>query len=195
MNKLTRIMTDSRAHSKSRIRLVDVMLKESSLPRGGNALELGCGAGFASAHLAEDYGLTVVGTDAEADRIETAKRKNLDIANLSFLVADATDLPFDNASFDLVLSQNVFHHISDWRLAAEEVARVIRDSGQFLFSDITGPGSLMRLFSRVEKDHGFHYANDLMSLLDNRGLKVTKRTESEGRLQREFAILFGKGQE
>jgi ubiquinone/menaquinone biosynthesis C-methylase UbiE len=195
MNRVTRMLTDTRAHAKSKIRVVDEMLGDSPPLRGGTALELGCGAGFASAHLAEKYGLTVVGTDAEDNSIRTAKRKNQDIEHLSFQVADATALPFDGASFDLVLSQNVFHHITDWKSAAEEVARVIRDGGLFLFSDISGPGSLMRLFSRVDKGHGFHHADELVSLLDNLGLKVKNRTKSEGRPQREFAILFGKAKE
>jgi ubiquinone/menaquinone biosynthesis C-methylase UbiE len=183
---------NSRVHARARIRLVEDLLEGAALPRGGIALELGCGAGFSSAHIARQYRISVVGTDAEADRVETARRKNSGVDRLSFLVAAATALPFEDASFYLVLSQNVFHHIPDWQAAAEEVARVIRPGGLFLFSDISGPGTLMRLFSRLEKDHGFHETNELLSLMGNRGLKAIKREDPGGRFQKEFAILFLK---
>lgn len=192
MNKIAVIMMNSRLHARSRIRLVDSMLEKYPLPQGGTALELGCGAGFASAHLARDYKLVVVGTDAEADRIETAKRKNEGIERLSFLLADATALPFRDGTFDLVLAQNVFHHIPDWRAAAEEVARVTEPGGAFLFSDITGPGTLMKLFSRLEKDHGFHDIEDLVSLLDSSGLTPKKRVQPSGGIHKEFSILFAR---
>ncbi len=185
---------NSRVHARSRIRLVDELLEGAALPRGGTALEVGCGAGFSSAHIARQYSISVVGTDTEADRVETAKRKSSDVDRLSFLVADATVLPFEDASFDLVLSQNVFHHIPDWQAAAEEVTRVTRPGGLFLFSDISGPGTLMRLFSRLEKDHGFHEADELISLVGNRGLKAIKSREPEARFQKEFAILFLKNE-
>ncbi|MBU4337872.1 MAG: class I SAM-dependent methyltransferase [Actinobacteria bacterium] len=192
MNKVARIFMNSRAHARSRIKLIDSLLEDAALYQGGTALEIGCGAGFSSAHIARQYRISVVGTDAEADRVETARRKNSEVDRLSFLVADATALPFEDAAFDLVLSQNVFHHIPDWQAAAEEVARVIRPRGMFLFSDISGPGTLMRLFSRLEKDHGFHEADVLISLLNGRGLKVIRRLEPEGSFQKEFAILFLK---
>lgn len=192
MNRFARIMMNSRVHARSRIRLVDNILADCPVPQGGTALELGCGAGFASAHLASKYRLRVVGTDAEADRIETAKQLNDDMEQLSFLVADATALPFEDGSFDLVLAQNVFHHIPDWRAAAEEVTRVTSPCGAFWFSDITGPGALMRLFSRLDKDHGFHDIDDLVSLMDSRGFKVRKRVGPSGRVHKEFAILFAR---
>lgn len=191
MNRVSCVFISSRAHARSKIRLVDDLLENAVLPGGGTALEIGCGAGFVSAHIATEYRISTVGTDAEADRVETARRKNGEVDRLSFLLADATALPFEDASFDLVLSQNVFHHIPDWRTAAEEVARVTRPGGLFLFSDISGPGTLMRLFSRLEKDHGFHEADNLVSLVGSRGLKSIKRMEPEGRLHKEeLAILF-----
>ena len=192
MNRIARILMNSRVHARSRIQLVENLLKDTELPQGGKALEVGCGAGFSSVHIAEQYGISVVGTDVEADRVETARRKNSGVDRLSFLVANATALPFEDAAFDMVLSQNVFHHIPDWRADAEEVVRVLRPGGLFLFSDISGPGTLMRWFSRLEKDHGFHEVNKLISLVGDCGLKAMKRMEPEGRFQKEFAILFLK---
>jgi ubiquinone/menaquinone biosynthesis C-methylase UbiE len=192
MNAFARIMMNSRVHARSRIRLIDGMLESVSLPRDGVALELGCGAGFSSAHLASRYGMRVSGTDVDKGNVETAVRKNVGVENLHFLVSDATALPFDDASFDLVLAQNVFHHISDWRTAAREVARVIRPGGLFLFSDIIGPGTVTRSISRLEKDHGFHEKEALILLLKSHEFETVTNKEAEELRRREFTILLRK---
>lgn len=190
MNRVVTAITSSRIHARSRTRLIDAMLEGMALPAKGSALEVGCGAGFSSAHLAGRYGMRTIGTDAESDRIETAGRKNGSAGHLSFLVADATALPFEDSYFDLALSQNVFHHIPEWKAAAREVARVVRPGGLFLFSDIREPGKLMRLLSRLEKDHGFHATDDLVEAMAGLGFEAVRRSEPAGTVHREYAILF-----
>jgi ubiquinone/menaquinone biosynthesis C-methylase UbiE len=183
---------DSRLHSRSRIRLVDRLLGKAGRPAGGEALEVGCGSGFASAHLAGKYGMRVVGTDAEEDRIKTALRKNIGSDRLSFMVADATALPFEDNRFDLVLAQNVFHHISDWKAAAGEIARVLGPGGLFLISDIRSPGATTRIIGRIGKSHGFRETDEMIELLRALGLEITQREDPAGALHKEFAFLFRK---
>ena len=193
MNRIARILMDSRLHARSRIRLVDRLLEKAGRPAGGEALEVGCGAGFASAHLADRYRMRVVGTDAEADRIETARKKNPEGERLSFAVADAAALPFEEGRFDLVLAQNVFHHVSDWKAVADEVARVLKSRGLFLFSDIKGTGAATRAVCGVGKDHGFRDTDEMVERLRASGLEVVHRDEPAGAFRKEFTILFRKG--
>jgi SAM-dependent methyltransferase len=49
-------------------------------------------------------------------------------------VADAERLPYDDASFDLVVGHAVLHHIPDVELALREVLRVLRPGGRFVFA-------------------------------------------------------------
>lgn len=192
MSGMKKFMLGNRLHARSKTKLVDELL--TAVETGGisNALEVGCGAGFVSMHLSKKYGLRVTGTDGDPQMVEYARRKRREGTNLKFLQADSMDLPFENASFGMVVAQNVFHHVPDWRAAAGEVARVLGDKGLFLFSDITGPGVMMRVLAGAGKDHGFHDFDELLSFLSGHGLKVEYEKGPTGAGGREKAIVFRK---
>ena len=147
MNGIAKRAMSSSRHASKRIALVDRFLEKTRPPRGGAALEIGCGAGFVSAHLAQTYGMKVEATDADPQMLELARRKSGAAGGVTFTEADAGALPFANGVFDLVVAQNVFHHVADWGKVADEVARVLKPGGMFLFSDISGPSSSMKFFS------------------------------------------------
>ncbi len=70
-----------------------------------DVLEIGCGIGAISAFLADSYGMNVQGTDLDLEQIELARTTQPTSDRLRFAVENATHLTFENASFDLVLSQ------------------------------------------------------------------------------------------
>jgi ubiquinone/menaquinone biosynthesis C-methylase UbiE len=192
MKLFSRIVLSNRMHAGSKIRLVDRMLEKNGPPRGGDALEIGCGAGFVSAHLAGSYGMRVTATDAAEQMIRIAERKNGGSDGLTFMVADAAALPFEDSSFDLVVAQNMMHHVPDWRKVADEIARVVRPGGLFLMSDMSGPSTAMRVFMRAGDDHGFREVDELAGRLAAKGLTlVSKESPVEGH-DNEFALLFRK---
>ncbi len=195
MNWFSRIVLSSRTHARARIGLVDALLRVEEPLRGGDALEIGCGAGFVSAHLADKYAMRVVATDASPDMLEIARKKNGADDRLSFSVADAMALPFEDASFDLIVAQNVLHHVPDWKTAADEIARVLRPEGLFLFSDIAGPSAAMRIFSGAGKSHGFHEVDGLVSRMAGRSLEVIRKDEPVGGRKKELTLLFRKSAE
>jgi ubiquinone/menaquinone biosynthesis C-methylase UbiE len=192
MNLLSRIVLSSRMNAGSKIRLVDRILDKNGPPRGGAALEIGCGAGFVSAHVAGSYGMRVTGTDAAEQMIRIAERKNGSSDGLTFMVADAAALPFDDSSFDLVLAQNMMHHVPEWRAVADEVARVVRPGGLFLMSDMSGPSTAMRIFMRAGDDHGFREIDELTGRLAAKGLALASKDSPVEGHDNEFAILFRK---
>ena len=49
-------------------------------------------------------------------------------------VADAESMPYDDATFDLVVGHAVLHHIPDVELALREVLRVLKPGGRFVFA-------------------------------------------------------------
>src|SRR3954470_12726454 len=69
---------------------------------GRRILEVGCGLGDDAASLARLVAPrgSVVGIDGSESMITAARDRHRDIDGLSFEVADAADLPFDNESFD-----------------------------------------------------------------------------------------------
>jgi len=102
-------------------------------------LEIGCGVGVLSSYLAEKYKWNVAGIDLDPEQIERAKKDYGKNDLLKFLGADATKLPFGDNKYDLVLSIDALHHIPDWDKALNEIDRVLKLNGFYVFSDIALP--------------------------------------------------------
>ena len=104
----------------------------SRLARGKRVLDAGCGAGYGSAELARTS-LTVVGADIAPEAIEFASA-HYQSPNLRFEQASCASLPYDAASFDLVVAFEVIEHLQDWRAFLLEAARVLSPNGQLVVS-------------------------------------------------------------
>jgi ubiquinone/menaquinone biosynthesis C-methylase UbiE len=104
---------------------------------GRRILDVGCGLGDDAAALA---GLVategaVVGVDGSQAMIEAARRRHGGVEGLSFEVADAGDLPFDDATFDACRIDRVLQHIADPAPVVREMARVLRPEGVLVAYD------------------------------------------------------------
>lgn len=101
-------------------------------------LEVGCGTGFWLRQLVQ-WGARpehVVGIDLVADRLTQARRSSA--PGTALALASAADLPFRDASFDLVLQATVFTSILDDRIrraAAAEMRRVLAPDGRIVWYD------------------------------------------------------------
>ncbi len=102
------------------------------LCRHKRVLDMGCGMGYGTAELA-GQALSATGIDVAATAVESASAQ-FRAANLRYLQASCTQLPFGDASFDLVVSFEVIEHIPDWRQMLSEARRVLRPGGQFIVS-------------------------------------------------------------
>jgi ubiquinone/menaquinone biosynthesis C-methylase UbiE len=101
----------------------------------GDALEIGAGTGYFSLNLAQ-LGLIErpVATDISPGMLSTlaatASRLGIEVETVE---SEAERLPFDDASFDLVLGHAVLHHIPDVDRAFAEFRRVLRPGGAIAF--------------------------------------------------------------
>jgi ubiquinone/menaquinone biosynthesis C-methylase UbiE len=102
------------------------LLVELLAPQAGERLlDFGTGSGGLAGRAA-DRGAECVGVDVAPDAIEEARVTD---PGVRFLVADAADLPFDDASF-VVASAFGVNFASDHATAAAELARVCRSGGR-----------------------------------------------------------------
>lgn len=93
------------------------------------ALDVGTGTGAGARVIRERFpAAEVVGADVSAAMLDQARRLAPDI---SFVKADAAELPFDDESFDLVAHANMIPFL-------DEVARVVRPGGWTLFAFSSG---------------------------------------------------------
>ena len=100
------------------------------------ALELGCGTGFFLLNL-KQAGVLDEGhvTDISPGMVAAAQRNAESLGfTVEGRVADAEQLPYDDATFDLVVGHAVLHHIPDVELAMREVLRVLKPGGRFVFA-------------------------------------------------------------
>jgi ubiquinone/menaquinone biosynthesis C-methylase UbiE len=104
---------------------------------GRRILDVGCGLGedaMALAGLVAPGG-TVVGVDGSRAMIEEARNRHGEVEGLSFEVADAAHLPFDDASFDACRIDRVLQHVADPARVVREMVRVLRPGGVLVAYD------------------------------------------------------------
>lgn len=119
-------------------------------PPGAAILEVGCGSGALSIRLATLHGLAVTAVDVDPGEIRRARDKAAHAvgsgqARPEFLVADVARMPFDEGSFDLVVSTFSMHHWEDKDAGLAEVWRVLRPGSPALIWDLRRGFSLFHL--------------------------------------------------
>jgi ubiquinone/menaquinone biosynthesis C-methylase UbiE len=107
-------------------------------------LDVGCGIGGPSRYLASKFGCQVNGLDLTAEFVALAgmlaQRTRL-ADKVTYRQGNALDLPFSDASFDVVWSQNAAMNIADRDRLYGEMHRVLRPGGRLALQDVAaGPG-------------------------------------------------------
>lgn len=108
------------------------LLQRLDITSGMHVLDVGCGPGNLTAHIASLVGATgtVTGIDPSAERIALANQLLPSNPNLSFHVGIAEDLSrFPPASFDAVFVNSTLHWVRDQPAALREFARVLKPGG------------------------------------------------------------------
>ncbi|MCW0392671.1 MULTISPECIES: glycosyltransferase [Xanthomonas] len=108
------------------------------LARGRRVLDVACGEGYGSALLA-DVADAVDGVDIAADAVSGARHTYGSRANLRFHEASATELPFADASFDVVISFETVEHLLEQERMLEELRRVLKPDGVLVMSSPNRP--------------------------------------------------------
>ena len=107
---------------------------------GRKAADLACGTGDIT-YLLHDAGAHVVGLDVTRRMLVLAQEKRPASARPAFLAGDMSDLPFADASFDVVTTGYGLRNVPDLPRSIREIARVLRPGGVFLSLDFNRPSN------------------------------------------------------
>ena len=155
---------------------------------GERILDLGCGTGHLTAHIAES-GAEVVGIDSSDDMVSVASQN---YPNILFEVADARSLPYD-AEFDAVFSNAVLHWVRPPEAVIESVWRALRPGGRFV-AEFGGENNIRTIMTAVGhaldalEAHGaevykpnmyFPPLDEYVSLLETQGFSVARSAHFE----------------
>src|SRR5947208_6654176 len=111
------------------------------LAPGERVLDLGSGAGtdsLVAAQMVGEHG-HVTGIDMTPEMLATARiaAAEMGVANVEFVESEAEQLPFADASFDVVISNGVIDLIPDKEAVFSELHRVLAPAGRLQIADVT----------------------------------------------------------
>ena len=106
----------------SKGRLIEAILTDfiGEPIEGRVILDIGCGNGGISEHFAGRN---------EVHSVDVSDQRWHGDGEFSFYLVDSEHLPFDDGTFDIVLSHHVIEHVSDQVLHLEEIRRTLREGG------------------------------------------------------------------
>ncbi len=147
-----RLVTENRFWDSD---LVHLSAPLRRLPPGARVLDVGCGPGRTTLHLASllDPGVEVVGVDLSRPMIDTATQQLAMRPELHgrvrFVHADGKSLPFDTDRFDAVVGHSVLYLVDRPEEVLTEAARVTRPGGVVTFMEPASEGSLLTAMGRA----------------------------------------------
>lgn len=166
---------------------------------GHRVLDVGCGIGGPARMLRAVYNCEVTGIDINQEYIETARKLTRLVGikeGITFIRADANDLPFDNQSFDLVWTQHVQMNIRDKERLYAEIVRVLRKGGQFIYYEILSKGdgkiSYPVPWANDESISFLTKKEPLETILTEAGLKRVKVEDETGQGMEFFEKLLAR---
>ncbi len=144
------------------------------------ALDIATGGGHTALALAPHVG-HVIASDLTPQMLEAAREfiEDQGASNVSFEIADAEQLPFQDRSFDVVSCRIAPHHFGDIQAFCNEVARVLKPEGRFVLMDSVSPEDetldtfINELEWRRDTTHVRSYSlNEWQACIENAGLAI-----------------------
>jgi ubiquinone/menaquinone biosynthesis C-methylase UbiE len=155
------------------------LAEDAGIAAGHHVLDVCSGMGGPARYFAHHRGCRVTGLDLTESRVVSAGRLTR-LVGLDHLVAfqqgDAQAMPFEDARFDIAISQEALLHVPDKRAVIEECARVLKPGGVLAFTDLTQreaiAGSDMQKLGKALASVNFATADRYRQWLGSAGFEI-----------------------
>lgn len=154
---------------------------------GKVVLEIATGPGLLAKHVAHAAS-KMIATDYSDGMIAEAKKGEIP-KNLTFEVADATNLPYEDNSFDVVLIANALHVMPEPERAMSEIDRVLKNGGILIAPNFVNHkgGLLSSIWSKILKIAGVKFEHqwtteEYKAFLSQNGWKIVNCKEMQARI-------------
>ncbi len=194
---LTRIYDPLIRTTTREARFKGLLIEQAAPAPGQRVLDLGCGTGTLAIEVkTREPRAEVSGLDADPEMLSRARDKaERTGVSLKLDEGRSTELPYEDGSFDLVLSTLFFHHLDPEpkRRSAREIARVLRRGGELHVADWGRPSdpAMAIAFLGIRLLDGFENTaenrrGELPAIFEQAGLEGAEQTD---RLRTPFGTL------
>ncbi len=176
-----------------------VMVERGQIGADSVVIDVGCGSGTIAIGLSKSTGCQITGVDLSGVRIanaidsledqpETVREK------VTFKKGSATDLPIEDESFDRAWSQATIYHVPDKVKVLEEVYRVLKPGGIFVFDDLIKPQPEISdkarkfVYERLLYDTDFSFES-YQAALKEAGFEVLEAEDMSRHLKTSYMML------
>ncbi len=160
-------------------------LKKWGLLRAGaKVLEIGCGRGIGAGLIHREFQPSALQVmDLDIEMVRRAKDYLVRRVNpeVSFFFGDVSQLPYRDASTDVVFGFGVLHHVPDWFRALAEVARVLKPGGLYFMEELY-PGLYQNFLTKhilLHPKEGRFKSEDLKKALNQTDFSLLHAFELE----------------
>jgi len=175
------------------------LARAAGLDATKRVLDVGCGVGGTSRCLAKEFGCRVTGIDLtdEYCRAAAMLSARTGLAHLvDFRQGDATKLPFDDQTFDVVWTEHVAMNIPDKTRLYKEMHRVLKPGGTLAIYDVlagpSGPVLFPVPWARTPDTSFLVSPNELRRLLEESGFAIADWSDTTEAAREWFVTLAEK---
>lgn len=179
-------------YSTNKQPFADWIVSHYEIGPGAKVLELGCGTGSMwvnNLHLLSG-GATLTLTDFSAGMLETAKA-NLNCETITFRQVDIQNIPYADASFDVVIANMMLYHVPDLHKGLREVRRVLKPGGKF-YCATYGIHGIVEYVTDLLRDMNVSGRIGTTFTLQNGGDSLKKHFDTVLRFDREDGLAITK---